>query len=84
VKTDITCCCPDPDKCKCHDDQAPQPIEHIKRCAGAIHIDALIVVAIALPDAPVVVAPISTATQIAWPPMPIPSDRVLVPEKPPF
>jgi hypothetical protein len=84
VKVEVTCCCPDITKCKCHDHDDNQPVDKMKRCAGAIHVDVPIVAAVVLPEPAVETAPIVRAAPMVWSAIEIPPDRSLVPEKPPF
>ncbi len=63
----LTCCCPDPETCKCHDhDGTKRPDPELKRCGG----DAKLV----SPDAPIITmpvrAPATTASVISIVPAP--------------
>jgi len=85
VKTDITCCCPNPDVCKCHGHHGDrQPANELERCGGAVHVDAPIVVATTLPEPPVATVPTVVVRTPEWAAPRLPEDRFAVPETPPF
>lgn len=79
------CCCPVKAKCKCHDhDKTPAPSAEIKRCNGEAEL-----VVPAIPAGLLAVAftvPVPTRIQAPRVVMrvPIPDDRTLEPETPPF
>jgi hypothetical protein len=55
----LSCCCPNPEACKCHHDSKPRPFAELKRCNGDAKL-------IAPEDAGVTVPAIipQTATQV--------------------
>ena len=81
---DTECCCPDPERCKCHDhDGEPASDAELKRCTGLVQIVAPIhLIAIAPSLVPVTAAPVATLVDVD--PVPIPDHDPDPPEKPPF
>ncbi|MEO8699654.1 MAG: hypothetical protein ABI867_06400 [Kofleriaceae bacterium] len=82
VTTEVHCCCPTAAECRCHPDQHRR--DSIERCAGSVRIDAPIVAAIVLPEAPVTSAPQIQAPPVEHVVIAIPTVHVIEPEKPPF
>jgi hypothetical protein len=81
---DTQCCCPDPERCKCHDhDGEAAPTSELKRCSGDVQIVAPIhLIAIAPSLVSIAAAPVATAVDVDPPPI---ADHVPEPpEKPPF
>ncbi len=82
---DSTCCCPDPDSCKCHDDgEHPAPDAKMKRCQGEGELVAPHIVPCATTDvveagADTTSLPVVTALSPAWP-----APRHVEIETPPF
>jgi hypothetical protein len=81
---DTECCCPDPERCKCHDhDGDSAPSSELKRCSGAVHLVAPIhLIAIPAPVVPTGAPPAATAVDVL--PVPISDHVPAPPEKPPF
>ena len=80
---EATCCCPQPDTCKCHDhDGSPQ--SELRRCSGDAELVAPAPLT-ALPPADPAAACEVAAVRVALPaPAPLPARRSDPPEKPPF
>jgi hypothetical protein len=82
-KTDIRCCCPDPDTCACHDHDGSDS-ETMKRCAGAEH-QVLPVLAVATLAIALEVIDVPRAARAVEPrDVPIPDSPTSEPETPPF
>lgn len=82
---DPTCCCPVKATCKCHDhDGKPDPAPTLKRCGGEIQLVSPAVT----PAVPATEVLIATDVRVALVETavhePIPDDRTLEPETPPF
>jgi hypothetical protein len=81
---DVECCCPDPDKCPCHDhdDQAPREAK-LKTCStDATLVVATPLVAVASTTAPAIEE--RPAPRVVAAPEPIPDDVPTEIETPPF
>lgn len=81
---EVTCCCPDPDACKCHDhDAAPDDAPTLKRCSGDASFVTPHVSEAVLPAAEPV-AEHRTSTTVAHAAIPPPDERYVDIESPPF
>lgn len=82
---DAACCCPVKAKCKCHDhDEAPSPAPELNKCGDVMKLVAPIV-QIAIPAVavhPTAEPRVADATLPA--PLPLPDDRTIDVETPPF
>ena len=81
---EVSCCCPDPDTCKCKHDPPAGDQPTMKRCAGGGHWTSVELAAADVP-APLTTAPVQAAARSVAPAPPAPpASRYLVPERPPF
>lgn len=80
-----TCCCPNPETCKCHDhDKEPVPSPLMKRChdgGGTLVMPSSFV---AVTEEPFVVTTMTTVSIIEHVVIAKPADRFTRPEKPPI
>jgi hypothetical protein len=79
------CCCPDKTKCKCHDhDGKPRRDAELKRCGGEAKLVTPVVISAVTPVIPdaMFIAPAERVETVAA--QPVPTDRTVEPEKPPF
>jgi hypothetical protein len=84
VKTDVRCCCPSPEVCKCHDHEGGGPSTEMGRCAGGERVVAPELVTSAVPEAPIVTVVVTRALEVEFEVLVL-SDAVGdAPEKPPF
>lgn len=80
---DAECCCPSPDRCKCHGDE-PAGAPELRRCNGDAERVAPAPIVAVPPAAPVIAREIA-ACHLAPPALPSsPARRSEPPEKPPF
>lgn len=84
VVTDVHCCCPSPDVCKCHDKQSHDDDATMKRCAGGEHqlLPELAVTTLVEPPVPIDVVPAAIVVEhrvLELSPISAPA-----PDKPPF
>jgi hypothetical protein len=80
---DSSCCCPDPDTCKCHHDETPPPVSTMKRCEGTTKLVAPNSVVATLTE-PVAIASTTTVVIVEHATPPKLTAHVTRPEKPPF
>ena len=83
-KTDATCCCPDPGECKCHDHDAHNTGDTIKRCAGAEHLVLPVLADAMIATFEVASDILRVVRAVEHPGVPIPESLSSEPEKPPF
>jgi len=85
VKTDVRCCCPSPEVCKCHDHEGRgEPSTEMGRCGGGERLVLPELVTTALPDVPIAIEVATPAIVVDYD-VPMLSDAVGdAPEKPPF
>jgi hypothetical protein len=82
-KAEVTCCCPDPEMCKCHDHDG-HGTDTMKRCAGAEH-QVMPVLAVATIAAIVESIDVLRAHHVVeHRSLPIPDSVSSEPETPPF
>lgn len=78
------CCCPSPDRCKCHDYDGSTSQTELRRCTGDAQLVAPAPLT-AIPPAAPADAREPAVTRVAPPARPAPpEDRSEPPEKPPF
>lgn len=79
---DAECCCPSPDRCKCHGDE-PAGSPELRRCNGEAERVAPAPIVAVPPAAPVIEREIAVVHLAPTPPPPPPEDRSEPPVKPP-
>lgn len=81
---EAACCCPSPDRCKCHDHDGSSSQAELRRCAGDAELVAPAPLAAVPPEAPAVAREVAVPS--AAPPAPpvLPVHLLDPPEKPPF
>jgi hypothetical protein len=84
VKTDVRCCCPSPEVCKCHDHDGRGDTTSMGRCAGGQHELAPELTTATLPDVPAAVVVDLPALAIEHAVLLLDEIFALPPEKPPF
>jgi hypothetical protein len=52
VVNEVRCCCPDLEACTCHEHDEPAGPTQLNRCGGAVSVDAPVLTAVTLPEAP--------------------------------
>jgi hypothetical protein len=77
------CCCPSPDRCKCHDHDGSSHNE-LRRCAGDAKLVAPEPLAAVSPAAPAAAREVAVARAAPSALPAPPEDRAEPPEKPPF
>lgn len=83
AQTDVHCCCPSKDVCKCHDHK-PGPDTNMKRCAGGEH-EVLPELAVTVTvEAPAVVEMITSSIEIEHHVQQLSTIPARAPDKPPF
>jgi hypothetical protein len=80
---DSSCCCPDPDTCKCHHDETPPPVSTMKRCEGTTKLVAPSSVVATLSE-PLEIVITTTVMIIVHATTPVPPDHVTRLERPPI
>jgi hypothetical protein len=82
---DSSCCCPVKAKCKCHDhDGKPNPTPTMKRCGGVAQLVAPVVAHAVINTEPPIATDVQVAIVASPDREPVPEDRSIEPETPPF
>jgi hypothetical protein len=85
VKTEVRCCCPSPEVCKCHDhDGRGEPSTELGRCSGAERVVNPELISSTVPEAPIVSAVVTPALEIEFIVFELFDVVGPAPEKPPF
>lgn len=85
IERELKCCCPDPDKCECHDHGKGPAAPSMRRCdTGQVKLVAPVVLtAVAPPASPAIIAARPMKAPVVVPAEPV-EIFALPPEKPPF
>jgi len=82
-KVDVTCCCPNPDTCKCHHGGHGGDTS-MKRCDGGEHVVTPELETMLIPAAPVATVTLQRPRAVVYVLAALSEGRTIVPEKPPF
>lgn len=82
--TDVHCCCPSKDVCKCHDKQSHDDDASMKRCGGGEHELLPELAVTTLPEPPAAIEVAVPAIEIEYPVPALSTIPTPAPDKPPF